>query len=400
MKMEILMIGNGFDLAHGLKTGYKDFMNFIEFVRDVDKYTKKHGNAMWGDAKLRSSVMLAPYKRIYRDGKKGKFSNEESDFYSVLRKKTGEFYKNWKDSKISISDNLWFKHFEARKDALKGHDKWIDFEAEIGDVVKVLEGCFDEETGDMKGESGTTILVKIVNAFEEMNNSSNKVLNIESNKYIKLKDVLLKDLNALTNLFEMYLNCIVSAQSIKLKSPDITRNDINAVISFNYTDKYTTNYEIRRLNTEKDSDYIDYVHGEARVTGECNPEANTMILGIDDYLNEYECNINTMFIRFKKYFQRIHKKTGNKYKDWLEKTNRTNESNLYIFGHSLGMSDRDIIKELVTCEGMTTTVYYHDDESCAEKIENLVKIIGKDEVIRKVADGEVIFEKQMEMRPM
>ena len=394
--MRILMIGNGFDLAHGLKTGYKDFMNFIEFVCDVDNKIKEKGTTInWGDDQVKESVMLEPYKKAYRLGKKSKFTAEESRFYKLLLQKTEEFFRNLKKSEISISDNLWFKHFGARKEVLKGRDKWIDFEVEIGDVVKALESCLDEETGDIKGERDP-ILVKIDNAFEEMNNSSNEVLNVER----KLKDVLLKDLNALTNLFEMYLNCIVSAQSIKLKSPDITRNDINAVISFNYTDKYTTNYEIRRPGTKKDSDYIDYVHGEARVNGQCDSETNTMILGIDDYLSEYECNINTMFIRFKKYFQRIHKKTGNKYKDWLEKTNKTNDSNLYIFGHSLGMSDRDIIKELVTCEGMVTTVYYHDDESCAEKIENLVKIIGKDEVIRKVAAGEVIFEKQMEMLPM
>ena len=28
--MNILVIGNGFDLAHGLKTSYEDFLNFTQ----------------------------------------------------------------------------------------------------------------------------------------------------------------------------------------------------------------------------------------------------------------------------------------------------------------------------------------------------------------------------------
>lgn len=33
--MNILMIGNGFDLAHGLPTKYTDFLEFVEAIRQV-----------------------------------------------------------------------------------------------------------------------------------------------------------------------------------------------------------------------------------------------------------------------------------------------------------------------------------------------------------------------------
>ena len=57
------MIGNGFDLAHGLKTGYKDFMNFIEFVCDVDTKIKEKGTTInWGDDQVKKSVMLEPFE--------------------------------------------------------------------------------------------------------------------------------------------------------------------------------------------------------------------------------------------------------------------------------------------------------------------------------------------------
>ena len=52
--MNILVIGNGFDLAHGLPTKYTDFLDFMsdytrylnypehEWVWEVDKLGKKH----------------------------------------------------------------------------------------------------------------------------------------------------------------------------------------------------------------------------------------------------------------------------------------------------------------------------------------------------------------------
>lgn len=33
--MNILVIGNGFDLAHGLPTKYIDFLNFIQIIRQI-----------------------------------------------------------------------------------------------------------------------------------------------------------------------------------------------------------------------------------------------------------------------------------------------------------------------------------------------------------------------------
>ena len=33
--MNILIVGNGFDLAHGLPTKYGDFLKFVEVIRQV-----------------------------------------------------------------------------------------------------------------------------------------------------------------------------------------------------------------------------------------------------------------------------------------------------------------------------------------------------------------------------
>ena len=39
--MNILVIGNGFDLAHQLPTSYSDFLSFCENIRDAHKTSAK-----------------------------------------------------------------------------------------------------------------------------------------------------------------------------------------------------------------------------------------------------------------------------------------------------------------------------------------------------------------------
>lgn len=38
--MNILVIGNGFDLAHGLPTKYTDFLKFVESYKSSDRNKK------------------------------------------------------------------------------------------------------------------------------------------------------------------------------------------------------------------------------------------------------------------------------------------------------------------------------------------------------------------------
>lgn len=152
-------------------------------------------------------------------------------------------------------------------------------------------------------------------------------------------------------------------------------------------------------------------------------ENNNMVLGIDEYLTDERKNKETEFIAFKKFYQRIYKGTGCKYKDWVETIqeeyddflqekeriiNRANEyvgndiermihrlqaseirerkckmHNVYIFGHSLDITDKDILRELILNENVYTTIFYLNRDVMGQQIANLVKIIGQDELIRR-----------------
>lgn len=73
---------------------------------------------------------------------------------------------------------------------------------------------------------------------------------------------------------------------------------------------------------------------------------------------------------------------------------RDHRHNLYIFGHSLDISDRDILREFILHDNVDTTIFYYEriDEKgvsdngrteLGRKIANLVKVIGQEELIKR-----------------
>lgn len=130
-----------------------------------------------------------------------------------------------------------------------------------------------------------------------------------------------------------------------------------------------------------------------------------MVLGIDEYLVGEERMSNINFIEFKKYYQRIHKSTGCVYKNWLEimknsvDKEKQQEHNVFIFGHSLAATDKDILKELITDSKIKTTIYYKDKEQYGQQIANLVNVLGPDALISMVygSNPKVKFVCQREM---
>lgn len=82
--MNILVIGNGFDLAHGLKTTYQDFLKF------TDNY------------------------RTYLEN---------------------EYYEQMLEVKKLVHDNAWIKHFQRFCE----ENGWIGFEKEISKVIQMIE---------------------------------------------------------------------------------------------------------------------------------------------------------------------------------------------------------------------------------------------------------------------
>lgn len=61
---------------------------------------------------------------------------------------------------------------------------------------------------------------------------------------------------------------------------------------------------------------------------------------------------------------------------------------VYIFGHSLDVTDKDILKLFICNDNVYTKIYYYrknedDKESLGNIIENLIKIMGQKELISR-----------------
>ena len=216
------------------------------------------------------------------------------------------------------------------------------------------------------------------------------------------------------------------------KSPNIDELEIDFVLSFNYTHIFSTIYDMSERSKREVEDPFDYIHGEAVLNNTI--ETDTMVLGIDEYLSKKKRNKEIEFIAFKKYYQRIHKGTGCKYKNWLDVIERGKKEILerlnteysaripfnsygdkkhyiYIFGHSLDITDKDILSELILNDNVYTTIYYHktyddngkDDngrKDLGSKIANLVKVIGQDELIRRTGGSTKTIEFKLQQDMM
>lgn len=197
-------------------------------------------------------------------------------------------------------------------------------------------------------------------------------------------DELLDGLNRLTRLLEIYLSYYIASTEITKRLPEFSNKKYTHVLSFNYTTTY-----MRLYDPNKEAQYC-YIHGEAKENSslsDCN-----MVLGIDEYQSDCDRNNNNHYVWFKKFFQRINKETSTEYDDWcrrieeiavkFQKTNAP-QNELFIFGHSLDVTDKDIISRFIMGRNTTTYIYYYSKDDKAKKIENLVKVIGEDNLIRK-----------------
>lgn len=108
--MNILIIGNGFDLAHGLPTKYNDFLKFIQAFKSITN---------------NQQIMTS-----------GGLNNIKKPMYEYMDRLCYE--ETYKNELIKlVTDNIWIDYFISRQTFI--NENWIDFESEIAKVIKSLD---------------------------------------------------------------------------------------------------------------------------------------------------------------------------------------------------------------------------------------------------------------------
>lgn len=341
--MNILVIGNGFDLAHGLPTSYKEFLKFVLESEDMCSRFQKNGLGA-----QESASAVAEIKEM-------------------------------------IKDNFWINHFEKVSEC---GENWIDFETEISKVIQEIDAVrklINEARRNPMEEA--KYYREIENQYAGFSEKFSLDDVWDNPKGMQLvKENLLRDLNRLTHCLEIYLCQYVNKIEINGKEIEMLKNlQINHVLSFNYTNTFERIY-----GNCRDGVKYHFIHGKADIKN--NADTCNMILGIDEYLTDTERDSDNEFIEFKKFFQRIYKGTGAEYKKWIHRTERKKKEfptahyeadEIYILGHSLDVSDKDVLSEILLCPNANVHIIYHNKKALADKIANVVKIIGQDKLIEK-----------------
>lgn len=190
----------------------------------------------------------------------------------------------------------------------------------------------------------------------------------------------------------MYLSFFVENIIINERIAEISNLSPDYVINFNYTNTYEKIYKTGE---------VYHIHGKA--DGTHSSEENNMVLGIDEYWLDDKQNQRTNFTIFKKFSQRILKHTGNNSYKYLKEIRKIFEqkkavwtgsvdlsevhpdgvSYVYVFGHSLDVTDKDILSSFIGDDSTSVIIYCRDKVTEGELIANTIKLIGEEKLLTK-----------------
>ena len=393
-----LLLGNGFDLHHNLPTLYIDVLHMFVFLEN-----KSFDNE--GSISIRS--LLSSYVSEYPDDSKMR------DFYELYK----EHLNSIQISKETLSEyikkiknNCWYKYI---RHSYQCDMTWIDFEQIITEVLDVFEDHFELDSNDNElpfvrdAHSGWNFFACFDNIYamkDEWFEYRTEFLTqkiYEDNKRLQIPEIvealylsLIEFKELLCFYFEYFIDKIMSFVSPSTALEFLS--DVNFVVNLNYTSTYETLYHIKDSTTR-----ITYYHGKAT--------AQNIVLGIQSSFEDErhnDCSPDTMFIKFKKFYQRINGRCDEQYVKFLSdrkeikeiysqnphlrKYEQEHPDELVVLGHSLDVSDIDIIKSFFArCNRVN--IYYHNDSAYGKYIINLTKIFGRSDFEEMRNCGKIKF---------
>lgn len=335
---------------------------------NVNDFKTKYKNILTEDKNLLSlaSIILSDILSDIHDSR----YFTKSDIISTLTK-TNDMKIKWFLAEHFIKENTLLQYFLKKYNDKSIGDKWIDIETELSKIVILAENIIKTLNNGQKYLVNKEQLEPYFDTLCILFNIGTESTSIPVEKEILQKNIsrLEKELDNFICLLENYLiyeeNKVTSHSknfSILKDIYDIAQS-ITHLLSFNYTDTF------RQLYDTALNDNVDFIHGKLK--------EHNLVLGIGETLDETEENNIILCIRFKKYFQRIFKQTGAKYDDWSIET-------VYIYGHSLDVTDKEILQPIIE-KAQKVIIFYYDKSAYDQQIINLVKILGKQKFIKYVS---------------
>ena len=309
-----------------------------------------------------------------------------------------------------FSDNIILRFILLNKLKI---DNWNNLESQISQLasgITIIKESLKEQDllfiyNDINSQTDYDKLQSAKNYFQNFQNSSHISFILEELAYqdnsdeISIYSILTRynhrveqSLNSLTLLLEFYLfyldNIEDKIEIIKNNGVNIIDNfgKMDNILTFNYTDTAEQKY-----NLDKES--IHYIHGRQNFI-ESSIDNNHLVFGIEDNDNI----VNNDLVNYQKTFQRIIKKTGFKYKKFIDPSSLKNFDicRIIIFGHSLDILDKEIFldffnKDLQKATKVEFFVLYFGNDDLKSKVRNLSTFLGKDTLVNLSSENYIHF---------
>jgi len=309
---KLVLIGNGFDLAHGLKTSYSDFIVW---------YLNKVSKAICSDMFYEDAIIH--YTTSYRtDYNEIKSIQDFLDFMELPY----------------IKGKIEFKHaFFSRLIRNLTLRKWVDIEYEyFFSVIDVMNKTGFANKGK-EYQDALEVLKKLNLCFDN------------------LKKELLEYLGSLE--YKKYNHRIEDRLEDYICKPDEGEHNNKLFLNFNYTSTIKNYWELVKTpqaKVGKQDSIIVNIHGKL------GDDENPIIFGYGDEKNPHYPDIENLneneFLKNIKSFW--YSQTGNYqvFSRFIE----AEEFKVFILGHSCGISDRILLKSIFEHDNCNSIqIFYH-----------------------------------------
>lgn len=322
----LILIGNGFDLAHSMKTSYKDFIldylsssfeiasNNLEYIDDIITVMNNHKRSY--------------LEKLKNDSNFCTWSIE--DFYNYVKNKRG--YNNVTSSIISSDYN----YNRSRK--TPDYEYTLTIKSNF--LLKLLEQCKNYNWVDVENEYYQLLcdLSTKKDGLKEIEQLNKEFQNIQD----LLHDYLDKVEQDYVNENSLYFRKdILSKQLTDNLYNDDSKPESVLFLNFNYTVTIKDYFpEIQKITPNSS---IINIHGELK------NKDNPIIFGYGDEDDVTNFKLIEKYDECLKYVKTYWYLRTNNYQKLMDFVS-SNDYEVYIMGHSCGLSDKTLLSEIFNNE--------------------------------------------------
>ena len=372
---KVLVIGNGFDLAHDLLTSYDDF---LLIMKDPDEFFRYYEH----------DVCHKAISGVY----------DANNVWKRHLEATNQGCEEYIQKMVEIlRNNSWAYYYANCNAEING---WIDFEREINPVIEMFNDIISngsqhvgsgnkdyaivriEDIGKNRIAKLWPKYIKAVNSFKDINQGigitveseySDKQYGVIAGKLVK---DLKSDLDEFVEAFRLYLDAFVeNRHDIEPKSL-FESMDVSDIINFNYTNTaYYYHMSLRNATRH-------FVHGST-----LNKDSEKMVFGV----NSVDRDAEYRFKEFEKRYQRLCNNIKQSYYRIIDEGNYE----LFFYGHSMDISDKSILEPLIRGAKRSTIYCYTDGDGYSNHnkiINNLMMLLSDDDADAMLRNDKIVLK--------